>query len=114
MTHAQRTRRAFHAWLQVCAANQPQGRRLRTARPRKPRNRHQRLQQQLEARRRVSTALSPAEGFISHAADGRAYTRAPDGSIRRVPDQDRAPRWKQRARTIRDYVASLRSKGAPV
>jgi hypothetical protein len=77
---------------------------------RKPRNKHERLQRALEARLRVVTRLSPAEGVVSHASDGRAYTRAADGSIRRVPSQDGAPRWKQRARGIRDYLATIRQK----
>jgi len=69
-------------------------------------------QRQAEARTRarLGTIFSPAAGMISHASDGRAYTRTADGSIRRVPTRDADPDWKRRARLFRDHLASIRRR----
>jgi hypothetical protein len=108
-----RTKRNAALATKIVTDNPGKGNRQKPpAIPRKPRNKHERLQRQLEARRRVVTIFSPAFGAISHAADGRAYTREIDGSIRRVSSQDRAPKWKQRARTIRDFLTTIKLKAA--
>lgn len=64
-----------------------------------------------EARRhqRSGTVVSPAAGAISHATDGRAYTRDRQGCIRRAPRFDGAPKIVRRARTMRDWLASIRA-----
>lgn len=53
--------------------------------------------------------FSPAHGLISYGHDGeKAYTRALDGSIRRVPEKDGALGWRATITTLRDRIVGVR------
>jgi hypothetical protein len=58
MTRAQRTKRAFHTWLQIVKSP----RSLKKAEPRPPRNEHERLQRELRARAKAAEIYRPNHG----------------------------------------------------